>query len=118
MIQVPGQCADARPRYGDGGWIQWPDHEPESIRLRQLLGDAQEGASCVSECLLIAGRIAPGNDESWQQEWYVLANRIAARAHASVASGHLSTARYEWLRALNYYRTSAVFFAPCGFPRR
>lgn len=109
MIQIPGYCADTAPRYGAGGWIQWPDHEPESVRLRQLLGDAQEGASCVSECLLVAGRITPGDDESWQREWHVLADRIAARARSSIASGHLSTARYEWLRALNYYRTSAVF---------
>ena len=112
VIQFPGQCADARPRYGAGGWIHWPDHEPESLRLRQLLGDAQEGASCISECLLVADRIAPGDDESWQREWHVLADCIAARARSSLASGHLSTARYESLRALNYYRTSAAFLDP------
>ncbi|WFU71480.1 dienelactone hydrolase family protein [Bradyrhizobium sp. CB2312] len=109
MMQEQAKSVHCSPRYDADGWTHWPDHEVESTQLRRLLGDAQEGASFVSECLMIAGKIVVGDDESWLGEWRGLADRIAKRARLSSAEGHFTTARNEWLRALNYYRTASAF---------
>jgi len=100
------------PTYDVGGWVHWPEHEVESAHLKRLLGDAQEGASFVSECFLAASKILPGDDESWLNEWRGLAHNIAMRAHLSTAKGHFTTSRSEWLRAVNYFRTAAAFLDP------
>ncbi|MCA1551597.1 dienelactone hydrolase family protein [Bradyrhizobium sp. BRP19] len=109
MMREQAKSVHRSPRYDADGWTHWPDHEVESTQLRRLLGDAQEGASFVSECLMIAGKIVVGDDESWLEEWRALADRIARRARLSSAEGHFTTARNEWLRALNYYRTASAF---------
>ena len=79
------------PKYDVGGWVHWPEHEVESAHLKRLLGDAQEGASFVSEIFLTASKILPGDDESWLNEWRGLAHNIAMRAHLSTAKGHFNS---------------------------
>ncbi|MGY4281115.1 dipeptidyl aminopeptidase/acylaminoacyl peptidase [Bradyrhizobium sp. LM2.7] len=112
MMHRQAKSVHCSPRYDAGGWTHWPDYEVESTQLRRLLGDAQEGASFVSECLMVAGKIVVGDDESWISEWRALADRIARRARLSSIDGHSATARNEWLRALNYYRTASAFLVP------
>ncbi|MBX3744868.1 MAG: alpha/beta fold hydrolase [Verrucomicrobiae bacterium] len=51
-------------------------------------------------------RVLPGDAGSWQREWTVTADRIAAIGDACAARGHAVSAREAWLRASNYYRTS------------
>jgi dienelactone hydrolase len=103
------QFADFSPRYEAGGWVHWPEYLTHSTELMRLLGDAQEGASCVSECLLVANKVSPENAESWYLEWTVLADRLKREGTIAGVRGRVVTAKSNWLRAINYYRTSAAF---------
>ncbi|QKR99889.1 alpha/beta hydrolase [Sphingomonas sp. CL5.1] len=114
-------CATAiagrRGEYQPAGWMQWPDNPDYSFQFMRVLGAAQEGASTISECFQAGTRISPGDDESWHKEWTALGHRNKARAEAALAIGHVQTARDNWLRAANYFR-SAEFFLRHDDPRR
>jgi dienelactone hydrolase len=109
MTMYVGQQEKSGPRYDPGGWIQWPDHAEHSVQFMRLLGAAQEGASCISECFRTAASIIPGDDESWYREWLKIAARLEKRGDLALASGYIETAKSNWLRALNYYRAAACF---------
>jgi dienelactone hydrolase len=109
MTMYVGQQEKSGPRYEPGGWIQWPDHTEHSIQFMQLLGAAQDGASCISECFRTAACIIPGDDKSWHGEWLKLAERIKECGDSALECGHIETAKSNWLRALNYYRAAACF---------
>ena len=74
----------------------------------KLLAAAQEGGSSIAECFLAAGKISRGDDSSWHIQWKALAQTNRERGDAALASGHISTARRNWLRAINYYGASAL----------
>lgn len=99
----------ASPRYDPRGWMQWPDHEEYSYRFMQVLGVAQEGSSAISECFLAASHITPGDDESWHRQWKKLADACRSRGALAFEQGNVQTARSNWLRASNYYRTAEIF---------
>jgi pimeloyl-ACP methyl ester carboxylesterase len=99
----------APPRFEAGGWMHWPDNEDYSLQFMRVLGAAQEGSSTISECFLTASRIVPGDDESWYREWNAIADANKARGDLARAADNLSSARSNWLRASNYYRTSEIF---------
>lgn len=92
------------------GWINWPDSEDLSIEFMRLLGAAQEGGSTISECFLTAGRIDPGDEESWHREWKKTADASNKRGNAAFNSGNVLTAQSNWLRAINYYQAAAFHF--------
>jgi dienelactone hydrolase len=95
-------------QFGSGGWVQWPDSEEFSIEFIRLLGAAQEGGSMISECFLAASRIDPTDGgDSWYREWIGMADLSNERANAAFRRGHVLTAQSNWLRAINYYQTSA-----------
>jgi dienelactone hydrolase len=104
-------------RYEPVGWMQWPGDSDFSFQFLRVLGSAQEGASLISECFLVASRIVPRDDESWHAEWVKMGDVSRARAEAAFAAGHLRSARENWLRASNYYRSSE-FFLDHHDPRR
>jgi hypothetical protein len=70
---------------------------------------AQDGASTIPECLLTANRIVPGESESWFREWKRSGQESRARAERALAQGNIETAKSNWLRASNYFRTAGVF---------
>ena len=74
----------------------------------KLLAAAQEGGSSIAECLLAAKKICQGDDASWHIQWKTLAQTNRKRGDAALASGYISTARRNWLRAINYYGASAL----------
>jgi dienelactone hydrolase len=84
----------------------WPEGEGLSAEFVRLLSAAQEGGSSIAECLLIARRLRKGDDLSWHIEWKNLAEANRKRGDAALASGHLATARRNWLRAINYYNAA------------
>jgi dienelactone hydrolase len=105
------------PRYEPVGWTQWPGNHDFSFQFMRTLGAAQEGASTISECFLAASRMTLGDTESWHREWMTLAEASRARADAASAAGNHQTAKVNWLRAANYFR-SAEFFLRRRDPRR
>lgn len=103
--------------YQPVGWMQWPDNPDYSFQFLRVLGAAQEGASAISECFQAGAKITPGDDESWYREWTALGYRNKKRAEEALANGYVQTARDNWLRAANYFR-SAEFFLHHDDPRR
>lgn len=103
--------------YRPVGWMQWPDNPDYSFQFMRVLGAAQEGASTVSECFQVGTRIIPGDDESWYSEWTAMGHRNKKRAEEALAQNYVQTARDNWLRAANYFR-SAEFFLHHDDPRR
>ena len=108
---------DPSARYEPFGWHHWPEHPWFSYQFRRGLGETQEGGGTVSECLLAAARMVPGDAESWHREWLALAERNFARGESEIAAGHVRTAMNCWLRAVDYYRQAEFFLAPDD-PRR
>jgi pimeloyl-ACP methyl ester carboxylesterase len=73
------------------------------------LGFTYYGGADLGEMMATAGRIEEGNFESWFTEWDRLAQRILSRADASLAGGHLESAREAYLRASTYFRTAEFY---------
>lgn len=77
-----------------------------------ILGAAVNGGVEIGEVFYAASRIKDGDAASWQQQWGELAARVAARGEKSLAAGHTTSARDQFLRAAYYYRTSLVSMQP------
>lgn len=99
--------ATAGPCFTSEGWLHWPNHQDLSRELNRLLGSCQQGGAMVSECIQAASRLDPDKPESWSAEWWQLAEINASRAAEAQRNGHAITARNNWLRAMNYFKTAA-----------
>ena len=62
------------PHYEPMGWHHWPEHPWLSYQFRRGLGETQEGGGSVSEVLMAASRMIPGDLESWHAEWKRIAD--------------------------------------------
>jgi dienelactone hydrolase len=91
-------------------WAFWPEREDFLDEFRRLLVSAQEGGATVAECFLAASRIDFKDDASWHREWNKLADISDERGQIAIRKGQASTARSNWLRALNYYQAAAFPF--------
>lgn len=96
-------------RYEPFGWMHWPDNQDYGLQFMRILGAAQEGASTISECFLTATRITPGDDESWYREWKKIGQTSRVRGDIAFQRGHTETAKSNWLRASNYFRSAELF---------
>ncbi|WP_247517476.1 S9 family peptidase [Bradyrhizobium sp. 190] len=106
------QCGTSTARYEPAGWTHWPGHEDYSFQFMRLLGSAQEGASTISECFSTAARINVGDGESWYREWRRIGEVNKKRGDEALRQGFIETARSNWLRASNYYRSAQYFLRP------
>ena len=73
------------------------------------LGFTYYGGADIGEMMAAAGRIKESDFESWFEEWDKLGRRILSRADASLATGHLESARAAYLRASTYFRTGEFY---------
>jgi hypothetical protein len=73
-------------------------------QLQRSVAKAESGAANVGECLYIASLIAPGDRDSWYEQWSAFAATLVAQADAALAAGHRVSARGCYLRAAEYYR--------------
>ncbi|MGH8429651.1 MAG: hypothetical protein ACREUF_04520, partial [Solimonas sp.] len=105
------------PHYEPFGWQHWPEHPWMSYQFRRALGETQEGGGSVSELLLAASRMVPGNLDSWHKELMRVSDNNMRRGDAEEAAGHIRTAMNCWLRAADMYR-SAEFWLVHDDPRR
>lgn len=103
--------------YAAGGWMQYPGNLDFSFQFVRALASAQDGAATVGECFLTAGRIPEGDYEAWHREWLKIGDVNRRRAEEAEAAGHILTAKANWMRACNYYRT-AEYFLDHDDPRR
>ncbi|QRG70341.1 alpha/beta hydrolase family protein [Brevibacillus choshinensis] len=80
-----------------------------SFELLRALSYAPYGGADIGECLTTAYRIKEGDFDSWYREWYRTAERIHSRAEQNKRCGQWMSARENYLRAHNYYRTAEFF---------
>lgn len=86
--------------------------------LQWLLGGQTHGATEVGESWYAAGLIKDGDPQSWVRSWEGLAERVEARGRASLAAGHLVSARESLLRAYSYHRAPLAFLSPLKEPEQ
>jgi dienelactone hydrolase len=83
--------------------------------LLRLLGTARDLGADVAEVLNVAGRIKPGNFDSWSTEFEGLGNRVRSQAHEQARRGNAISARNAYFRAAGYFRAADFFLH--GNPR-
>ncbi len=84
------------------------DADMDAQLSRTLIAVAAE-ASDLGEALATAGRVTPGDYDSWYAEWSATAKAAQEAADRSAEGGHAVTARKTYLRASEYWR-QAFFF--------
>ncbi|MED4750557.1 alpha/beta hydrolase family protein [Brevibacillus choshinensis] len=80
-----------------------------SFELLRAMSYAPYGGADIGECLSTANRIKEGDFDSWYTEWYKTAERIHSLAEGNRERGQMISARENYLRAHNYYRTAEFF---------
>lgn len=76
---------------------------------QRVLGHIAYGGADFGEAVTTAERIAPGDYDSWHEQWRLTAERVEAEARERLAAGHEVSCRDGLLRAATYFR-SAEFF--------
>jgi pimeloyl-ACP methyl ester carboxylesterase len=90
------------------------DPELDFQMLRQL-GSVASGGASVGETFAAGELIAAGGQSSWTSVFAALAQRQLADADKRAGAGHLISARDQYLKACNSFR-SAEYFSPPGAP--
>lgn len=80
-----------------------------SFELLRAVGYAPYGGADIGECLSTANRIKEGDFDSWHSEWYKTAERIYTQGVDSLNRGKRVSARENFLRASNYFRTAEFY---------
>jgi pimeloyl-ACP methyl ester carboxylesterase len=80
-----------------------------SFQTLRALGYAVSGGADVGEVLKTAYSIKEGDDESWYREWMKTAKQREKAGDDFLARGRKISARQEFFKASNYYRTAEFF---------
>jgi pimeloyl-ACP methyl ester carboxylesterase len=80
-----------------------------SFQTLRALSCAVSGGADVGEVLQTAYRIKEGDDESWYREWLKTAELREKAGDDFLARGRKISARQEFFKASNYYRTAEFF---------
>jgi esterase/lipase len=80
-----------------------------SFQAIRAIDKASSGGADIGECLKTLYRIKEGDDEGWYREWYKTAEDREKTADKFLAAGHKISAKQEYFRASNYYRTAEFF---------
>jgi pimeloyl-ACP methyl ester carboxylesterase len=80
-----------------------------SFQTLRALGYAVSGGADVGEVLRTAYSIKEGDDESWYREWMKTAEQREKAGDDFLARGRKISARQEFFKASNYYRTAEFF---------
>ncbi|MFF1697675.1 TIGR03086 family metal-binding protein [Streptomyces sp. NPDC058257] len=89
--------------------IFFPGHPPFWYETLRTLGHIAYGGADFGEVATTAEHIAPGDYDSWHDQWLATADRVADQARTSREGGHCTSARDGFLRASNYYRCAEFF---------
>ena len=71
----------------------FPDNPHFWFETLRVIAADEYGGSLVGEVLAVAGRIKPGDYESWQEAWNAVADRVAGEADDQLRRGHKVSAR-------------------------
>jgi len=80
-----------------------------SFQTLRALTYAVDGGADVGEVLSTAYRIKEGDDESWYREWMKTAVQRERAGDDFLARGRRISARQEFFKASNYFRTAEFF---------
>lgn len=80
-----------------------------SFQVLRTISSAVYGGADIGECLKAIYRIKEGDDNSWYREWYAAAELREQTAERFLSKGYLLSAKKEFFRAANYYRTAEFF---------
>ncbi|MDD3582008.1 MAG: prolyl oligopeptidase family serine peptidase, partial [Desulfobacca sp.] len=80
-----------------------------SFQTLRALGYAVSGGADIGEVLKTAYSIQEGDDESWCREWLKTAEHCEKSGDDFLAQGRKISARQEFCKASNYYRTAEFF---------
>jgi alpha-beta hydrolase superfamily lysophospholipase len=80
-----------------------------SFQALRTMSSAVYGGADIGECLKTIYRIKEGDDNSWHREWYAAAELREQTAERFLSKGYLVSAKKEFFRAANYYRTAEFF---------
>lgn len=80
-----------------------------NFELLRVLGLARYGAADIAEVLDAAGKIAPGDFESWTEVFRTLAENVEASLEAGPAKPTDTSIREVMFRAASYWRTADFF---------
>jgi len=80
-----------------------------SFQTLRALSYAVSGGADVGDVLKTAYAIKEGDDESWYQEWFKTAKRCEKAGDDFLARNKRISARQEFFKASNYYRTAEFF---------
>jgi len=80
-----------------------------SFQALRALGYAVSGGADLGEVLKTAYAVKEGDDESWHREWLKTAQQREKAGEDFLARGRKISARQEFFKASNYYRTAEFF---------
>ena len=78
-------------------------------QLQRTAAAAYSGAADLGEMMVAAGKVTPGDNDSWWTAWSEVAARAESSAKDSASGAHVASAAGAWLRASEYWR-QAIFF--------
>jgi pimeloyl-ACP methyl ester carboxylesterase len=114
MTQQPQQPQRQQPQISRSGVRVRGFDDPElDFQLVRQLGVATSGGSSIGETLIAAAEIREQGEGSWTKVFNALAERQLADADGRAAAGHGISARDQYLKACNSFR-SAEYFSPPG----
>ena len=80
-----------------------------SFQTLRALSYAVSGGADIGEVFKTAYQIKEGDDESWHREWLRIAELREKAGDGFLARGRKISARQEFFKASNYYRTAEFF---------
>lgn len=83
-----------------------------SYQVNRALTQAHYGGGEFAEVLDVAGRITPGDNESFHTAWVNMGNQVFDLGATALDGQNYVTARRSFLRAFNYLRTAEFFLKP------
>jgi pimeloyl-ACP methyl ester carboxylesterase len=97
----PKAAGSANPLFADDDQFWF-----ETVRM---FGADEYGAASFGEVLAVSRQIKSGDYDSWYDAWNAAGDRLAKEADGQLARGHMVSARDNFLRASNAYRSSEFF---------
>ena len=103
------QTPEATSKPADPSNPLFPDDAEFWYETLRMFGAGEYGASSFGEVLAISKTIKAGDYDSWYDAWNAAGDRLAEEADGQLARGHKVSARDNYLRAANNYRSSEFF---------